>query len=158
MSAGPYIGFGIRRILDAQLNYVRNSLPVFLRIRRFAQPVSATLAGQLGFAISPTGASTGTLDLQVLPPPAVRMLSMHNIGMSGGKLLMGAREFMISQTFVESNAQLLGTTPDINFWTNTLVVGLVTEGKLFSIDDIGHEEAGNVTIVWTLRGNGTVLK
>lgn len=154
---GPYISWGIQRIMDAQLQFVRNTLPVYLRIRNFA-PVNTTLAGQLGFAVSPSGSNVGTQDILIQPPPAVSMISMHNIGMSGGKLLLGARQFMISQSFVVRQAQALGLDSEQRFWTDKKVVGIVTENFLFSIEDIGHEEMGGVTVVWSIRGNNLSLK
>lgn len=154
---GPFIGYGIQRVLDAQLNFVRNTLPVYLRMRNF-QPPSGTLAGQLGFAMSPSGSNVGTTDIEIIPVPAVRMVSIHNIGMSGGKLLFGARTFMLTQTFVQQMLDRFSLPDGMTLWTSALVVGLVTDGKLFSIDDIGHEEMGGQTIVWTITGNANELK
>lgn len=152
------MGPGIQRILDAQLGFVRNSLPVWVRTRNFVVPPNTTLAGQLGFAISPTGSNVGTTDTLMQPPPAVRMVSMHNIGMSGGKLRMGARIFIFTPTSVQSVMGLVGVTDILSLVTSKQFVGLVTDGKLFSVEDIAHEEIAGVTVEVSLTANGTDLK
>ena len=150
-------GLGFQRLLDAQQKYVRNSLPVYLRLRDF-EPVNTTLWGQLGFSISPSGtASVGTTDIEIVPPPAVRMVSMHNIGMSGGQLFLGARTFTVSGTFVRKMAALLGVA-ERQVWEGKRSVGLVTDGLLFSTQQIEHNEVAGLTVGWLITCNANELK
>lgn len=92
--------YGIRRIFDANQRFLQPGLATYLRVRNFADPQTQPWA-QYGFSISPSGsAQTGTTDILIDPPPSHRMVSMHNIAMSAGKLRFGAREIIVSHTFV----------------------------------------------------------
>jgi hypothetical protein len=158
MPAGMNFALGLQRVLDAQQRYVRNSLPMYLRLRNFA-PVTGTLAGQLGFSISPSGTpNVGTTDILIDPPPAQRMVSMHNIGISGGKLMLGARSFLISNSFVvQMMAQLNITNPNL-VWEGNQTVGIVTDSKLFSVVEINHSEIAGATVSWDITANAQELK
>lgn len=149
--------------IDANMRYLRNSHPVYLRLRNFTAPVQpGNIFAQLGFSQTPTSGPTGTTDFLIDPPPSVRMLSQHDIGMSMGKLLFGARQFGISGSFSCKMAALLGLPYDQNgveqFWYNTQIVGLVTDQLLFDIKQVDHEEVGGVTVMWTLLGNANQVR
>jgi len=55
---------GIQRLLDAQMNFVRNAGFVYYRLRNFTDIQSQTFA-QLGFQV--TSANGGTTDILVAP-------------------------------------------------------------------------------------------
>lgn len=163
----PYnvqFGIGIRRLLDAQQSYMRNSFPFYLRIKNFADTQPQTWS-QLGFAIAPTGTpNTGVTDIPIKPPPYIRMVSQRNILMSEGKLRFGARVIHISGTFVDAQVRAQGITgatweqKQNLVWRAPSVVGLVSEGLLFSIEDIAHEELAGQTINWLLTCNAGEIR
>jgi hypothetical protein len=158
MPTGIQLGAGVQRLVDAHLRFVRAAAPVCLRLRNFPD-VQEYPWSQLGFAIAPTGTlETGTTDIVICPPPAIRMISVHNIGQSMGKLRFGARMFFISATFVENQMREQGLTDQTLVWRGSNVVGLVTDGLLFSIEDVAHEEVGGRTIAWTLMCNAGELR
>jgi hypothetical protein len=136
--------------------YVRNGLPVYLRLRNFPD-LQNNLAVQMGFAISPSGGQLGTTDILIGPPlgppPAVQSLSMHSIGMSEGKLRFGAKEFLISSTFSDNMVRLQGYANETDVWSAPNVVGLVTNGALYSIEDIRFEQLAGKTVTWKLLTN-----
>lgn len=156
----PGIGRGLQNVMDAQLRFMRQSHPVYLRLRNF--PESPVIAGnifqQLGLPYTPPTGPTGTQDIRMNPPPSVRMLSQHNIGMSLGRLRFGARQFLVSGTFVNNLNCIndLGLTQSEleSFWRAPNVVGLVTDNTLFDIVSVSHEEVGGITVIWTLDCNG----
>jgi hypothetical protein len=158
MSSGPSLGYGIQRLMDAQMRYMRAGPPVYLRLRNFASIEDQTWA-QLGFAVSPSGTEeVGTTDILIRPQPAVMMVSVHNIGMSTGKLRFGARTFLISATFVDRQVRSQALTNQDLVWRAPEVVGLVIGDQLFSIEDISHEELGGKTISWLLTCNASEIK
>jgi hypothetical protein len=155
MPFGLNAGYGVRRLIDSYENLVRASHPVYIRLRNFA-PVESNEWSQLGFSISPTGNSNtdGTEDILIAPQPAVTVISVQSIGQSMGKLRFGARQFLISHTFVVNQFAAMGLTgtPDL-VWRGEQTVGLVTDSQEFSIEDIQHEEAFGETITWVLLCN-----
>src|SRR3954468_10870516 len=91
---------GIRMLLDGQYRFSRAGLQVYMRIQNFPSDGGFQ---ELGAPFTPSDANpanTGYTDILIDPPPQVNDVSMHNVGMSGGKLLMGARYFTISHSFV----------------------------------------------------------
>jgi hypothetical protein len=156
--SGLNLGFGIQRLIDAQQRFVQNSrTPINIRLRNFTLP-QQDLYAQLGYSISPSGSATGMTDVQILPPPATRLISMHTIGMSSGKLLFGAREFVISGSFVDAQQKALGlSSPDKLWWCNQFV-GIFAYGILFTVVDYAPEEIGGKSVVWTIRANASELK
>jgi hypothetical protein len=155
MPSGLQFGRGFQRLVDAQMRYVRNAHTVYLRLRNFPDLQQVSQAVQLGFALTPSGAGTniGTQDIQIDPPPSVKMISIHNIGQSMGKLRFGARQFLISATFVERQVAQQGLTDQDLVFRGPNVVGLVVDNQLFSIENIAHEELAGHTVVWTLTCN-----
>lgn len=105
-----------------------------------------------------TAANKGTTDTQIKPQPSTNMVSVHNIGQSGGKLRFGARYFLISQTFVAAQVTARTLTDQNLVWRDPTVVGLVSENLLFSIEDISHEESSGQTISWMLTCNANELR
>lgn len=152
--SGINIGYGFQRILDAQMRFVRNSHPVYLRTRNFTPPTSS-MYSQLGYTITPEGQPSGTTDLLIQPPPSVRMISQHNIGMSQGKLRFGARTFNVSGSFVDSLNAGVDQSELEAFWRGPLIMGLVVDKQLFSIEQISHEDYGGKSILWVLDCNAS---
>ncbi|MDE2102961.1 MAG: hypothetical protein KGL39_37300 [Patescibacteria group bacterium] len=153
-------GYGLRRLVDAQQNFVRAGHPVYLRLRNF--PVVQTQQwAELGFSITPSGSPTGTSDILIAPPPGVIMMSLHNIGMSAGKFRFGARQFMVSHSFVQAQMTTQGISDPLQanqIWEGSNVVGLVMEELLFSIEDVRHQEVAGETVWWLLRCNANTIK
>jgi hypothetical protein len=160
MGFGVNFGYAVQHLIDTQLNYVRGAHTVSLRLRNFPDLQDQRWA-QLGFGISPTGASgslAGTTDVPVAPPPGVIPVSIHNIGQSMGKLRFGARTFFVSASFVESQMVARSLSNQDLVWRNPDVVGLVLDGQLFSIESIAHVETAGHTISWELTCNSTEVK
>lgn len=155
---GPTFATGVQRLVDSAQRYRRGSLGFCLRLRNFPdlqnQPWS-----QLGFQIAPTGSTqTGTADVPIKPPPTVTMVPMKNIAASNGKLRYGARKLTISHSFVLAQMKAQSLTDPMNVWNGAAVVGLVSENKLFSIEDIEHIEISGVTVQWFLTVNVNELR
>lgn len=158
MPPGINFAIGIRRLLDAQQMYMRNTFPFYLRIKNFVDTQPQTWS-QLGFAITPGTPDVGTTDIPIKPPPYSRMVSQRNILMSEGKLRFGARVITISGTFVDAQVRAQGITAPTweekqnLVWRSPQVIGLVSEALVFSIEDIAHEELAGQTISWILTCN-----
>lgn len=150
---GLNLGFGIQRLIDAQQRYIQNSrTPIMLRLRNFTPPQNELYA-QLGYTITPASGETGTTDVQITPPPMTKLLSQHNIGMSQGKLRFGAREFVISGSFVDAQQSALGLASPDQLWWSKQVVGIFAYGILYSVEQYAPEEVGGQSILWTLLCN-----
>jgi hypothetical protein len=152
MPFGVNFGYGIQRVIDAQQRFLRAGHPVYLRLKNFADTQQQEWS-QLGFQITPSGGQVGTTDVLIAPPPQVEMVSMHNIGMSNGKLMMGARYFVISASFVDAQQAAMSVATQDLVWDSPLVLGLVTDGRLFSIEDRQHKEVAGKTVIWILTCN-----
>lgn len=158
MPAGLYFGLGIQRLQDALQGYVRATTPVYLRERKFA-PVINTQWAQVGFRIAPTGGEqTGTEDFEIMPAPSMMTMSLHNIGMSGGKLRFGAKQFLISASWVRQRQAATGVPNPKNVFDGQQVLGIVNEGMLYSIEDIQHEVAAGTITSWILVCNSNQLR
>lgn len=149
---------GVQMLYDGQLQYVRGGLECWLRVSNFA-PSGDWI--EVGVSFSPTGvaaAQTGFVDILIDPPPATVPVGMHNIGMSGGKLMFGARKFFISNTWVD---KIAGLYPNIRGrfnvfrdWDGTAsTLGIIYNNQLYSIEDIGRREIAGQTINWILTCN-----
>lgn len=153
MPFGANFGVGFRRLIDAQMVYVRNGLPTYLRLRNFPD-VQNQLWAQMGFSISPSGTNqTGTTDILIAPPPAVQSLSLQNIARSEGKLRFGAKNFLISSSFTDAQVIVRKLPFEDQVWKASDVVGLVEAGKLYSIENIKWEQLAGKTVTWTLTCN-----
>jgi hypothetical protein len=170
---GSLFAAGMQMLLDGQQSFIRSGLQCFLRIQNFAVNDGGD-SQELGIPfVPPAGpetAETGFTDLEIIPPPEVRDVSMHNIGMSGGKLMFGARYFIVSNSFVyhiqEDYPEILDPYDVWRNWDGQLideeiqnqtasVIGLVYDNRLFSIEDIKHKEIAGETISWTLTCNAS---
>ena len=153
MPAGLQFGYGFRRLFDANQRYMRPAGPVYLRMRNFADPQMQPWA-QYGFAISPSGSSSvGTTDTLIDPPPSWKTVSMHNIGMSNGKLRFGAKEFLISHTFVKQQMSLQNVSDATLIWRGPKVVGLVENGLVCSIEQYVPDMLAGDVISWIITAN-----
>jgi hypothetical protein len=155
-----YIGasFGMQMLIDAHQRYHRAGGPVYLRLRNFPDLQNVEFA-QLGFSITPTGTSNvGTTDVLIDPPPSVIMAGQSNIGIQGGKLRFGGRSFLVSATFVQAQMRARGLSNGELVFRDASVVGLYTDGKLFSIEDIGYEHLAGQVVSYVLRCNALEKK
>ena len=150
-------GEGLRMLLDGQQRYVRGGLQMWLRLQNF--PDSGTFI-EVGVPFTPTGtgdsaATTGFTDILIDPPPEVKDISMHNIGILAGRLNFGDKTVIISHTFV---LNMLQQYPDVTDpfdvfrdWDGqTPVVGIIYQNRMYSIDQIFNNQLGGETISWRL--------
>lgn len=104
-----------------------------------------------------TGALSGFQDIPVDPPPDVQEVSLHNIGIMGGRLQFGARRFLISNLFVLNQMAVRNLSDPYQVFRDPLVVGLYYNSRLFSIESITHEDVGGETTLWSLVANSSEL-
>jgi hypothetical protein len=151
---------GLVMLLDGQTRYVREGEQCFLRLQNFPNEGDFQ---EVGVPWSPTGAQgasnqTGYTDILIDPPPEVTDVPDRDIGLAGGKLMFGARTFLISDTFVQNMLQLYPGIPDNSqVWRswdgNTPVMGIAYSNQLFSIEDVLTREFGGQIISWKLNCN-----
>lgn len=156
-SMGPQFSFGAQRLLGAQQRFIRSGLPTYLRFKNF-EDTQTKQWSELGFAITPVNDSSGTVDILISPPPGSSMISVHNIGMSEGKLRFGARLFTVSQEFVAKQMSAFGLTDPRQVWIGPKTVGLITENLLFSIEDVKHRDVCGGLVAWMLTCNANELR
>lgn len=152
---GPTFAYGYRRLMDQGQRFIRYGSPTYLRLRNFPDLQNQPYA-QMGFSAS--GSPAGTTDILIVPPPSWYMVSVHNIGQSDGKLRFGARIFKVSQTFVQAQVDTGTFTDSYHMWNSPLVVGLITDGLLFSIENITHDNISSVPVWWELTANANELR
>jgi hypothetical protein len=164
--------FGLRRLMDQNMRFMRGGLTAWLRIKNFQD---SEAFADMGFQYVPsiTGAAvpTGTSDILIDPPPSVRLISMHTIAMAqaaGASLLAGARIVTISHTWVEaqmlqdwfttmcSENSLDPTIPEYVF-RGPSVLGIVTDRLLLQQVDVTHEEIYGVPHTWFVKCNASEL-
>lgn len=152
---GGASAWGIRSLADTYFRYWGPGLPCFLRFQNVDTTKTPAAWAQLGFMPSVTGAVSGIVDWPINPPPDVTEVSLHNIGIMGGRLNFGARTFLISHTFVlnEINRRNLNPSDPYYVFRDPLVVGIYYNHRLFSIESITHEELGEETTLWRLVCN-----
>jgi hypothetical protein len=151
-------------LLDANLRFLQAGHPTWLRVRNFPDIQSQPYA-QLGFSISPTGqyGQTGTTDISIQPPAAVEPISSYNIGKSMGMLREGAKQFVISATWVDQQVRRMGgvvnnpTDEDLVF-RGPQVVGLLYENSIFQIAKYQKKQLGSKTISWIIQANGAEVR
>lgn len=154
---GPYFGLGFQSLIDSNQRYMQAGQPTYLRLRNFPDIQEQEFA-QLGFSIAPSGTDeVGTQDILIDPPPSVEPVPNRDIGRSMGKLRFGAKNFLISATFVEAQMAQQGVTDQELIWRASNVVGLVMGNLLWSIESIEHKELGGKTVCWILTCNSQEL-
>ena len=158
---GPNFAWGIRNVVDAKLNYVRNSNAVYLRTKNPAVTVSDPTLSKLGFCVpimdlnSPANTESPILDTEIWPSPIVSTVSMREVNASNGKILFGARRFEVSHTWVLAYAQANNITDPAQVFEGSQALGLVTDNRLFSIVNVQPTEGGGGIIMWSLTANAT---
>lgn len=149
---GQLFGAGTRFLLDQQQRFTRAGLPVFLRIKNFDDAGEEYV--KLGFQYSPTGGQqTGFDDVPITPPPEVREVSLHNIGLNQTRLRFGAKYFVISHSFVLIQMNKMQVTDPYKVWDNPRLVGLLYQNQLFEIVSPTHEDVAGEIVSWTLLCN-----
>ena len=157
MGYGPDFSFGVQRLIGAVQRYTGATTPVYMRFRNYAT-LPQTQAAMLGLPVTPDPlmVTPGTSDVLVDPPPSMNTLSLHDIGISGGKLRFGAKSFLIQAGWVSAQAQTFGfTDPKLVF---NQAVGVVNENMLYSIEDIQHEAVTGCIVSWILVCNANELR
>jgi hypothetical protein len=155
---GIPFGQGLQFLVDAQQRYVRAGLPVYLRVKNWAEEGDYL---EVGVPYAPTGntaetAAAGYTDILIDPPPQVQDVSLHNIGLLAGRLNFGSRIFLISNSWVLSQmAEFQLTDPYSVFRARdgNQAVGLLYNQRLFSIESLTHKEVAGLTILWKLTCN-----
>lgn len=150
---GGASAWGIRSLADTFLRYFQPGLPVYLRLQNVAAPSVSGNYTQLGFMPTVTGGQGGIFDIPIDPPADVKEVSLHNIGIMGGRLQFGARTFLISDLFVQNQMAQRGFTDPYQVWRDPSVMGLYYNNRLFSIESITHEDVGSQTTLWNLICN-----
>lgn len=148
---GGASAWGIRSLADTFLRYWQPGLPCYLR-RQNVLVADADYA-KLGFMPSVTGGDSGINDTLIAPPPDVSEISLHNIGIMGGKLEFGANQFLISHSFVQDQMKAYKLQDPYKVWRDDSVMGLFYNHRLFSIESVTHEEVGSGTTLWRLLCN-----
>lgn len=154
-SYGPSFSTGARWMIDAHQRFWRTTGPVFLRLKNFldAQVQGGLQSTSLGFSVTGGITNPGYKDVAILPPPSQTAVSQHSIAMSMGVLRFGARSFFVSHTFVQTQMTAQGLTDPSLVWRGTNVVGLVSEGRLYSIVQYLPEYLSGDIISWSLLAN-----
>lgn len=169
--SGGMFGLGIQLMRDGQQRFTRSGFQTFLRVQNFPSSGDFQEVGGV-LAISGVGpTNSGYTDIFIDPPPDVVDLSIHNIGMSGGKLMEGAKEFRISHTFVE---RMMAQYPAIldaynvfRDWDGGInqtgqqtasTIGIIYADRLYSIESIIPKVTGGRTVLWIIRGNFNELE
>jgi hypothetical protein len=148
-----FLNIGLRMMTDTYANFWAPGLATYLRYQNSA---SQSAASELGFQIDLTGPSAsgnGFTDLQILPQPTVEEVSKHNIGVSGGLLMFGAKTFLVSATFVNNIMEQRGYTDPYQVWRDPLVMGIFYNQRLYSIQSIQESDVGGQPYTWNLTCN-----
>jgi hypothetical protein len=159
-NSGGLFAQGLVMVMDGQARYVREGEECFLRLQNFENQGDFQ---EVGVPYAPTGTAgaanqTGFTDILIEPPPIVTDIPDRDIGLSGGKLMFGARTFLISDTFVQNIMQQYPNIPDNSqVWRSwdglTPVIGIVYSNQMFSIEDVLTRELGGRIISWKLNCN-----
>lgn len=152
---GGASAWGLRSLADTFLRYYQPGLACYLRMQTV--DAAGVSYGQIGFMPAVTGALSGFQDIPVDPPPDVQEVSLHNIGIMGGRLQFGARRFLISNLFVLNQMAVRNLSDPYQVFRDPLVVGLYYNSRLFSIESITHEDVGGETTLWSLVANSSEL-
>ena len=161
--------YGITRLIDGQLRFLQPGGQqdfAALRVKKFADSApNVPVYSQLGFIFTPTSpnpATTGFTDYRIDPPPVVRLLSVRNLTEAnalGVKLLAGARDVLISETFVRAQMTLRNFTDPKQVFEDDTTVGIIVNNKIIvSLDSIMPDYAFGNSVTWTIRGNASELR
>ena len=148
---GGASAWGLRSLADTFFRYFQPGLPCLLRLQNY--DAGSSDYAQIGFQPAVTGGPSGVFDFPIDPPPDVQEVSLHNIGIMGGKLQFGARRFLISNLFVQNQMLIRNLTDPYQVWRDPLVVGLFYNSRIFTIESVTHEEVGGETTLWNLVCN-----
>lgn len=144
--------WAIRRVQDCHLSFSKPGLKVYLRVKN-AEDSSMDYV-RLGFQWSPTGAqATGYTDILIQPPPDVVAVSANMIGVSGGRLTLGANHFIISHTFVLNRMATMGYTDARQVFRDKSVIGFVYDRRIFAIEDLLPDSISDQHIRWDVTAN-----
>lgn len=159
MSAASY---GLRMLLNAHQSFTKSGLPVYLRVKNFIEDMtdgSPETYIEVGMPYAPSGSDaldTGIVDILIEPQPAVQDISLHNLALFGTRLNFGSCIFYISHTWVDKQAQELNLHDHREVFRNRdghKAVGLIHDGRLFSIESITHAEGFGEHVGWKIVGN-----
>ena len=160
---GGVSNFGMRRSMDMVSRFDRAGLPVYLRVTVPSADPSQDEFAQFGFQAAASGALV-TQDVLIDPPPQVKQVSLHDIGLNSAQLSFGSRTFKISHSWVIVRQQLKGywepgtQQPDFTrVFIDPSVVGIWTDGRLFKIVSITHEDLGGRQWMWDIIGDAPLL-
>lgn len=164
-ATGGLFAAGLQSMLDGQQRFVRGGLQCFLRVQNFPSTGDFQEVGTV-ITFTGVGPNGGFTDLFIDPPPEVLDISMHNIGMSGGRIQFGAKKFWISQTFVDNMMQTYPAILDpynvFRTWDGGVnntgpqtasVIGLIYGDRLYSIETIHQKPVGGKTVAWEIIAN-----
>lgn len=151
MSISPW---ALRNILDNHQRFTKAGLKVFLRIQSTADTDQDAKFQTFGYIWAPTGSQqTGFDDVLIQPPPDVMAVSQRTIGLSANKLRFGAHKFVISHTFIMARMVIRQITDPAGVFTDSQVIGLVHNSRIYSIDTWEPNYAGGGIISWDVVGN-----
>lgn len=156
MSHGGLLAEGLVMLLDAQSRFIREGEQAFLRLQNFPNEGDFQ---EVGVPYAPSGtnaAQTGFTDILIDPPPETTDTPDKDLGLPGGKLMFGARKFLVSYTFIRNmRDQYPALTDDPKVWRQwdgkTPVIGIVYSNELFSIESVTSRELGGQIISYTLN-------
>lgn len=150
--------FGIRRLIDSQMRWMKAGQPAYLRVKNFND--SNQDFAEMGFLFTPsaTGAvqPVGYVDLWITPQPLNKLVSMHNLGQAaqaGIALRQGARQISISHSWVKAQANASGLTNPKDVFESPSVVGIVTSSLIVSIESVVPDTTYGQYVIWHLMGN-----
>jgi len=166
MGTGGLFGEGLQLMVDGQQRFIRGGLQCFLRVQNFAPTGDFQ---ELGLTIVASGSGEeglGFTDIYIDPPPDVIDVSYHDIGISNGKLMFGAKKFQISATFIENILEMYPAILDsydvLRDWDGGInqtgaqtasIIGLVYGDRMYSIESIFQNITGGKTIQWIVTAN-----
>lgn len=175
MSSPVFGNFGIRRLMDQNMRFMRGGLKAWLRIKNF---VDNSAFADLGLQFVPSSSGptvpTGTTDILIDPPPPIKLMNYRTILLAqsvGSSLRSGARTAVISHTWVlaQMKAQWFlnmcanNTDPTTGgpynnqdptvVFRGPSVLGIVSDNLLLQQVDITHEEAYGQPMSWIVVCN-----
>jgi hypothetical protein len=164
--------YGLRKLMDQQMRYMRGGLTTWLRIKNFKDnPVYADMGFQFVPSASGAYVPTGTTDILIDPPPSVVLMGMHSLAMaqmSGVQLRAGARLVTLSHTWVANqmasrwflnmcNTFGLDSKDHMLVFRGPIVLGMVTDKLLLELVDTTHEDLFGEPMTWFITANASEL-